>query len=94
MGAGVPLTATVAISANVPGEPAVLLARTALGLAAFDTGSVTAAFDPGMQKTWQITAAVEEATLPDPNQANNTRSWVFSRRVPESLYLPTLKQAP
>ncbi len=93
VGAGVPVTATVAISAGVPGGVVRLLARSAVALAPFGAGGVTVAFNPGTEKTWRITAAVEGATMPDPNHANNTRTWEMSALETENLYLPRVTRS-
>lgn len=101
VGAGAPVTATVAVSAGVPGGvpggAIRLLARSAVALAPFGAGGVTVAFDPGTQKTWRITAAIEGATMPDPNRANNVRAWEVATPVipaveDKNVYLPVVIQ--
>jgi hypothetical protein len=94
-GAGAPLSSTVALSMTPPGGSAQLLQRATLDLGIFDYGSLQADFVPAMTGAYRFDAAIEAATLPDPDPANNRRAWTFGQMVVDgsrSLYLPAVRR--
>lgn len=78
LGAGAPLSATVALTMTPPGAPSQLLQRAILPLEIFDWGTLAITFVPVVTGDYRFEAAIEAATLPDPNPANNRQVWVFS----------------
>ena len=94
-GAGAPVTATLALSMTPPGGTSNLLGRASLPMGVFGYGSLRADFVPAVTGVYRLDAAIESATLPDPNRENNHRSWVFGDvAAPSShvTHLPVLQR--